>query len=60
MTETFQKEITGSPLNDNFEVKEEPIDYYVSDVTIPKQIKNVERSSAQFSGIHCFLNQLSY
>ena len=62
MTETSQKAITGQfkTLNGHFEVKEEPIDFYVSDVTILKQIKNIKNASGHFSGILCFLNQLSY
>ena len=60
MTETSQKAITGSPLNGNFKVKEEPKDFYACDVNLQKQVKNVECPSGLFSGIICLLNQQIY
>ena len=60
MTEISQKAITGSPLNGHFEVKEEPNDFYVSDVSLLEQLKNIKSPNGHFSGTLFFLNQLSY
>ena len=60
VTETSQKAIIGSPANGNFRVKEEPKDFYVSDVNLIKQFKSIKSPSGHFSGILCLLNQQSY
>ena len=60
VTETSQKAIIGSPANGNFRVKEEPKDFYVSDVNLIKQLKSIKSPSCHFSGILCLLNQQNY